>query len=172
VRLGGVVLEPNRVRAELVADGGHGEPLWLGFALHGGRVWAGVLEPGWLASANHEQRQTIRDALGGLYKRAYVDVVREQLAAVAGPAAVVRDDGLHVWGGPDLANETVYPLDGADILTAAVPDAPEIPADELLLKRREVPWVRWVEVWELDRAGKGHPEPLLPGWRFLPARPG
>jgi hypothetical protein len=170
VRLGDVVLEPNRVRAELLADGGHGEPLWVGFALHGGRVWAGVLQPGWLSSSNHEQRQTVRDVLGGLYKRAFVELVREQLAATVGPAVVVRGDGLHVWSGPAMADEAVYPFEGKDILTADRPQAPEFPADEVLLKRRDVPWGRWVEVWELDRAGKGHPEPLLPGWQFLPAR--
>jgi hypothetical protein len=34
-----------------------------------------------------------------------------------------------------------------------------------------ISWRRWIEVWELDRVGQGHPEPIALGMRLLPPAP-
>jgi hypothetical protein len=92
-----------------------------------------------------------RDALGGFYKLAGVDAVREQIASQLPPDAIYdsTERGLVVWSGPDQDGEAVYDL-------RVGPQA-----DALLYSATPIRWTDWVETWQRDFDGKGH-DPLLP----------
>jgi hypothetical protein len=124
------------------------------------------------------QRRALTTALAGLYKRAGVDLVRQQVEALLPPevsAYDVVDDGLVVWAGADFDAEAVYPLGGdadpvAPRTTAGsfpVP-LPALPAVPLLFREVEVTWAWWVQTWEGDQAGKLHPAAPAEGVRLLP----
>jgi hypothetical protein len=177
ITAGRVEASSNRVlielrRAECPEDG-----LWIAFEEQSGWLVAGIARPGWLPTLSDGQRLALADALAGLYKMAGVDLVREQICASFGPPAPSYDiaaAGLVVWPGTGFETETVYDLtDGPAILPRTTDGPPAAPlpildADRLLYRRIPVSWRRWVEAWERDRNGDGHPLRLVAGIRLLP----
>ena len=51
-------------------------------------------------------------------------------------------------------------------------DLPELDAERILFKRHLIPWQQWVEVWEQDQAGKGHPGEVVADIQLLPGDAG
>jgi hypothetical protein len=176
-----IVLSCNRIRVEL----GHGtfpnQSLWLAFEEHCGWLIASIAEPGWLKQLDAEPRQVLTSALAGLYKLAGVDLIREQLTAALSPhvpgyditdhCLVIREDHLN---GKMIAYDLREPY---DLLTPLhrngelVSRGPTLDAKELFFSRRPITWDQWVECWELDAEGKGHPRLLADGLPILPAEP-
>ena len=115
------------------------------------------------------------NALGGLYQRAGVDLVREQIEAALAAAFGERlydiaDEGLVVWPDEGYATELVYSLD-APRMTARVRGAPpakpppDLDRAAILFRAQPITWTSWVAAW-----GDAAPErvvrgaSLLPGW--------
>jgi hypothetical protein len=166
VRVGRVTLALNRVGVELFHAGFPDRPAWLEFEERARWLVGGVREPGWLGELTAEQRDVFATALAGLYKLAGVQLVREQLRANL-PAAADYDlvpEGLVVWPERRPGRALTYDLrEGGrrveprepDGLRA--PDGPVLDADRLVFARVPLLWRRWVEGWEKDQAGAGHP---------------
>jgi hypothetical protein len=169
IRCGDVLAGTNRIRIELCCPHPGEAPVQIDFEDHGGRLVAGVAQSGWLARLTPEQARTFADALAGFYKKAGVDLVREQLAAVLPPGATyaVDEKGLTVW--PDGDTSATYAPDGA-FLTPRPPleGLPSLPSEQVLFSATPIFWDDWVEVWEHDRAGKPHAPALVRGQRLLP----
>lgn len=165
VRLGEPVLGPNRI--VLVLEVGHGgEPIRAAIEERNGWVIGSVVEPGALRDTGPEARAAFADSLLGLYKRAGVHVVREQVAAVFGEQASDFDavpEGLLIPvadGTERLFDYEDGPeIDGADR---------RLPGERVVLSEQPVRWDDWVARWEADAAGKAPLEPLIPGWTLLP----
>jgi hypothetical protein len=177
VAVGTIEMATNRIRVALDCPGLSPEPLHLAFEEQSGWLLAGVRRAGWLRLLTPEQRATLRDALAGLYQKAGVQLVREQLASCLGadcPAYDLRADGLAVWPGQDYETEVLYDLGERPwasprvCVGQAAAAAPVLCADRLLFAERGIAWVAWSEAWERDQAGKGHELPLLPDLRLLP----
>jgi hypothetical protein len=164
--VGHVTLALNRVGVELIHGGLPERPLWLEFEERARWLVASVREPGWLEGLTAEERDVFLTALAGLYKRAGVELVRDQLQANL-PAAAGCDlttAGLVVWqdrrGGRSLTYDLreghrhLQPRE-ADGLRA--PEGPVLDADRLVFARLPLPWRQWVDAWEKDQAGAGHP---------------
>ncbi len=169
VQAGEILTGTNRLRIELRCPELGKAGVQLDFEEHGGWLVAAVGQPGWLLQLEPEQARAFTNALAGFYKLAGVDLVREQLAAVlpAGATFAVDEDGLTVW--PDREGKAVYDLDGS-VLQPQPPlvDLPGLTAAQVLFSANPIYWDDWIEVWEHDRAGKGHPVALVRGQRLLP----
>jgi hypothetical protein len=164
--LGAIRLSTNRIAATVCRPGAELDDLELRFEELEGCLVAGVHRPGWTAALEGEQRRALETALAGLYKKAGVDLVREQVEAVLGVApedyAVVAD-GIRLRDSKD--SERVWRLtDGP-----AAADLSGSPA-RLLYKRVPLTWADWVAGWE-DIPGAAKPVvpvallPVLPPWQ-------
>jgi hypothetical protein len=150
----------NRIRIELSCEPLPGESLLVDLEDHAGWLVAGIGRRGWLAALSAEQYEAWSAALAGFYKRAGVDVVREQVAALLPPATTftITETGLVVWLGD---SEVRYDLGEAEAL---VPVAVRGPASLPTLNRKDVlfsetglRWADWVETWERDRLAATQP---------------
>ncbi|HET9620207.1 MAG TPA: hypothetical protein VFP84_02490, partial [Kofleriaceae bacterium] len=155
--VGHVTVGSNRVQIEL-ACGALGAPARLAFELQSGWMVASVPQRGWLDRLADDQRCIFEIALAGFYKRAGVDLVREQIEQVlAGDAAPppydVSDEGLVVWPGQGYQTEGVYDL------RATYPsprmrgaawsgELPSLTGRRALYFREPLGWAVWTQVWE------------------------
>jgi hypothetical protein len=168
-----IVLSCNRIRIELRHADYPREPLWLAFAEHAGWLIGSVEEAGWLKHLTPEQRQVMTSALAGLYKLAGVDLVREQLDAVLMPSVPgydITDHQLVLWTGPRNGHGITYELtDRYDRLRPHrrngqdLTQLPALDARRLFFSRVPLTWEQWVECWQKDHEGKGHPHLLGDG---------
>ncbi|HEY3788732.1 MAG TPA: hypothetical protein VGL71_07750, partial [Urbifossiella sp.] len=112
LRVGEVVLGTNRIRLEIIP--GNGTPAaWLEWEDRSSWLVAGWASPGFLAHLPPEQARIFRNALAYLYKRAGVEVVREQMRAELPEAALefeIVSEGLLVWYGSRESDPLVYDL--------------------------------------------------------------
>jgi hypothetical protein len=172
-----VRLGTNRVEVHLASGATPGAPLVVRFEEQSGWLVAGIAQAGWLEALDYPAREAFGDALAGLYKRAGVDLVREQLAATLGGLPYdIADRGLLVWPEADYRLEVCYPLrphrtlraQGDGDPTGAAPRA--LAPESVLFSHHDLTWDGWVEVWRRDQRGEGHQPAALPGV-ILPPRP-
>jgi hypothetical protein len=153
---GQVLLGTNRIRLELTAAV-YAESAWLEWEDRSGWLVAGWAEPGFLTALTDDQTRVFGNALAYLYKRAGVDLVREQVRAALPKEAQHFDlcrDGLLVWyGGRDSAPLLYDIADPALQLRPRVPGerqptaGPVLDANRLMFDRTQITWSQWTEVW-------------------------
>jgi hypothetical protein len=166
--IGHPVLGPNRIVLPIEIGDGR-EPVRIALEEQAGWVIGSVDSEGGLADAGPERRAAFADALLGLYKRAGVHVVREQVAVAYGPQAFnfeARPEGLRV----PLPDGTQRFFDSEDGPELELPKA-RLPRS-LVLTDTDLAWADWVARWEADAAGKSPRDPLMPGWTVLPPAAG
>jgi hypothetical protein len=164
LRVGAIHIAINRIRIELA---GPASGIHVDFEEHGGWLLAGLAcwdaeQKTWLSHLTAEQGMAFRDALGGFYKLAGVEVVREQIQAQLLPHTlyVLTEKGLLVWSQAGPNDAVVY-----DLGTSPHKDV-------LLYSATPIRWDDWVQTWQRDHDGKGH-TPLLPlHVRLLPEQAG
>ena len=153
-----VALGANRVQIELAAPSVSAGRARIAFEQQSGWTVASVPERGWIDGLADDQRRILEVALAGFYKRAGVDLVREQVEHVlAGddepPPYDISDEGLIVWPGHGYETEAVYDL-RAPYPSATLRGAPwdgELPpltGRRALYDREVVSWAVWTTVWE------------------------
>lgn len=186
LRIGRVVLGSNRVAVEIHAEI-ISHPLRIVFEEQSGWLLAGIAQSGWSAMLEPALRRDLRAALIGLYKRAGVDMVREQLEDElrgvtpdeSHPRYDIADEGLLVWPGEDYSRELVFdltveegPITGVDRAStgeAFEGSAQSLDDSRVFLSRHPVARQEWAQVWRQD--AEAERAALLTGLRFLP-RPG
>ena len=102
--------------------------------------------------------------------------MREQVETWLGASRIgydIANEGLIVWPGQDYGEQVLYglqPWDGGEYEEDGRGPSGGIAGDasRLQLSRRPLPWRRWVEIWERDQAGGGHPEAAIAGLTVLP----
>ncbi len=159
--LGAIRLSTNRIAVAIGRPDTDLGDLELRFEELAGWLVAGVAQAGWSAALEGSQRQALETALAGLYKKAGVDLVREQVEAVLGTvrgAYTVTAEGIRLD-----SQEWVCLLTEESAATV-----PACPRERLLYKTMPLTWSAWVTAWE---AGQDQPEapsvvaglePLLP----------
>jgi hypothetical protein len=166
----------NALRVPIARKGSEAGPLVLSFEEQSGWLVATVSSSGWLEEVTGDERERVRNALVIVYKRAGVEIVREQVVAAlpeGRPPWDIADEGLVVWPGRHWESEIVYPIDGASLLApvAVVGRVPEgmgsVPAEALLFSESPLRFRDWVAAWEDGAAGA--PPQLLPRVRVLPS---
>jgi hypothetical protein len=175
-----VTLGTNRIRVELVLDGGP-NPLWLEWEDRSGWLVAGCEQPGFAAKLPPESREVFENALAYLYKRAGVDLIREQIRACLTKEAVHFDiaaRGLLVWYGPRDSTPVLYdPDDPVEELHPRNPidrhiiPGPTLEASRLVFGRLELTWRQWLAVWH-PHDDKHSPRFGPPEWELSLLPPG
>ena len=159
---GHVYLATNRVRFEIRHPGHLGRAVQIEIQHHHGWLVAGLRDAGWLDSLEPEQLEVFIACLAGFYKRADVDMVREQLLhTLPAPAAQLEFTSDALLARRDLHSEaTVFPL--RDAL-----GFPQVfgRLHGMVFARNPLPWDDWVKFWEADRDGEARPPlPGVGGW--------
>jgi hypothetical protein len=156
LRVGEVVLGTNRIGVELVPESGDAAA-WLEWEDRSSWLTAGWDDAGFIPHLTAEQTRVFENALTYLYKRAGVEVVREQVRAELPANAVHFDigpDGLLVWYDSREAEPLLYDLgDPVNELVPRIPgqrlptQGPVLNARMLIFDRLTLSWPEWTEVW-------------------------
>jgi hypothetical protein len=180
VRLERVRLSTNSVRLALECPAFGGNPLQIALEAESGWLLAGVYDPGWIGRLQSHQRLVLMTAIIGLYKSAGVELVRQQIESELPPPAPWYDvsaEGLVVWPDREGDVEVLYDLSEEQwIAPQAVRGLsrrrmPTIDRQRLIFSAVSVAWWRWVEAWNQDIAGQGHPHDGVVAVCVLPPGP-
>jgi hypothetical protein len=152
----------NRVRVGIACHAAGPDVAWIHFEEQSGLLVAGLATVGFITTLDEGPRATLEIALAGLYKRAGVDIVREQVESLLGPATPydIAAEGLVVWPGTGYETEVVYDLSGAGMLQGSVRGVPlavaprALDASRLLFNRQEILWTVWVDAFREDAVGE------------------
>jgi hypothetical protein len=156
LRVGKVILGTNRISIEIVPESG--EPAaWLEWEDRWSWLVARWADPGFLMDLEPEPARVFQNALAYLYKRAGVEVVREQVKAELPKEAVHFDigpDGLLVWYGSRESDPLLYDLgDPVRELRPRIPGqrqpthGPALDAKRLIIDRSQLTWPQWMAAW-------------------------
>ena len=157
--VGNVRLGTNRIRVELHLTGAE-KPAVLEWEDRSGWLVVGWAEPRWVTGLGDGPARAFENALAYLYKRAGVDLVREQVRAALPPSAVRFDvvpAGLLVWYGIGNDPPVLYDLSrgtidlrprSADGLKPAA--GPTLAADTVAFGRVKLTWPGWLGVWPAE----------------------
>ena len=113
----------------------------------------------------------------GFTRRPGVDLVRQQIESEFPPPVPPYDvsaEGLVVWPDEKEDVEVLYDLhEGPWIAPQAVRGLarrrlPTVERQRILFSEVPVAWQRWVEAWNQDLAGQGHPRDPVAPVRVLP----
>ncbi len=148
----------NRLKIELALaarpeDGSPPAPVTFAIEEQSGRLLAGLLTHGFLEELEPAERRAFSDALAGLYARAGIALVREQVSAALGGAPFyVSSEGLVAWPDGSYVTEVVYPLDDkrdelVPILRAGSAPAKRLRARDVLFAAQALSYADWVRAW-------------------------
>lgn len=166
----GVELSSNRIRVRLRAPALSRECCELRFEEQSAMVVATMAEAGFveeLVRTSPDEARLFENALAGLYQRAEVALVREQIEAELGAdvAYDIADGALIVWPGEGYRTELVYRLDrgGPTLRPEVSGDASPAPirtldARSLFFTDQALQWETWVSAW----SAAAHPEASIP----------
>ena len=150
LQLAGVEAGSNRVRIELACSAAGAERMIVAFDEQDGWLVASATDPGWRIDA--ERAAMLELALIGLFKVAGADLLRADIESSLGSLPYdVTDAGLVVW--LDDETEIFYDLNAEpEIVPRVVSGKPAteltpISSDNLIFRRRPVPWDEWVKAW-------------------------
>jgi len=146
----------NRIRLELACPAAGDANLELKFEEQAGWLLAHISRTGWLAQLSAPEKDVFTLALTGFYKKAGVDLLREDIEAYFGPERPydIAPAGLIVWPSKDYEAEVLYDLREAPVLHPRLLEGrpstpmPELKADELLFRNRPWSWQKWADVWQ------------------------
>ena len=150
----------NRIRIGVTCSDVSTDVAWLQFEEQSGSLVASVATAGFFDALPADQYATLEIALAGLYKRAGVDIVREQIESLLGPRAAydISEEGLVVWPGEGYATELVYDLESVGTTRGVVRGAPlngpppALDLERLLFSRQAILWTAWVDAFRDDHA--------------------
>jgi hypothetical protein len=158
IAAGSVTIGSNRAQIELVCPSRSPQAARIVFEHTTGWTVASVPQRGWIDRLDDVEHHIFETALAGFYKRAGVDLVREQLEQVlAGddepPPYDLPADSLIVWPGRGYQTEAVYDLRAPSPTPklSGEPWAGELPSlagRHALYFRELLGWASWTKVWE------------------------
>lgn len=176
-RLDAIHLGANSVRLSFGCLAFDVPPLQIAITARSGWLVANVTDPGWTGRLAPETRLALAAAMVGLYKSAGIHLVGQQIESEFPPPAPwydVSPEGLIVWPDRGLEVEVLYDLSETPwvapqaIRGLARRRLPIVERNRLMFSETIVSWQRWVEQWNQDIAGQGHPRdgvgavPVLP----------
>ena len=173
--VGTVSLGTNHIRIELLLEG-EADSLWLEWEDRSGWLVARCSEAGFVKALSPKATRVFENTLTYLYKRAGVDLIREQVQASLPREAIHFEfaaKGLLVWYGKRDASPLLYePNEPAEELRPRKPadrhlsPGPTLQAIRLVFGRLELTWNQWLTVWSTP-AGKEPPRFGPAGWDLV-----
>lgn len=157
MRVEQVATATNRIEIEVDNGQFSAGPLSLTFEDNSGWLVATVRNPGWLAEVDPDSRERVNTALAGFYKRAGVDLVRENFQErFPRPELQTRfqEDGALVFTGENPRRGAVYKLRTSARMLAPLlqPEArpgdwPVVEREALVFADCPITWDEWVRAW-------------------------
>lgn len=180
VDIEGIELSSNRIRVRLCCRALSLEPCELRFEEQSGMVVASLAQLGFLAelaARSSEAAVLFENALAGLYQRAEVELVREQLEVELGTRAAydIADQALIVWPDDAYRTELVYRLGGTG--TTIAPEVHGAPSTRplrvldtrhLFFREQSIGWLAWVSAWSAAAHADAPIPRLVRGTPLLP----
>ena len=166
IKLERVRLGTNSMRLWFACPAFTDGPVQIAIAAQSGWLLAGVANPGWLGRLLPQQRQVLVTAIVGLYKSAGIDLVHEQIESEFPPPVPWYDvsaEGLIVgptnrgrWKSSTIFRTNNGSLPGrfAGCRGGGCPPSSASGSSSAPLP---LTWRHWVEAWNQDLAGQGHP---------------
>ena len=157
-----VAIGSNTIRLAIACPSVAPEPATLRIELQSGWLVA-TLDPGWIRALDERRRQIAENALAGFYKRAGIDIVREQLEdalrAMDAPPYDLDGDHLIVWPGRGFETEVIYSLRSRRMrhhVRGAPPPSEPVPLrpQNVLFARQPVYWSVWATSWKYVERGE------------------
>jgi hypothetical protein len=151
VTTGTVSLSTNRIRVELEHLDHPALPVEIEIEHHRGWLVAGIATNGWLEALPSERLQVFTACLAYLYKRADIDLVREQIkSGVSGSYSTwqLTETELVGWASADGTPWRLPLRDDPDTGT------PSPERDTLIFARTPITWDQWDETWKKDHLGE------------------
>jgi hypothetical protein len=155
-------LTPNRLLLPVTIES---QETVISLEERGGWVIASIPSLGVLKDLPALPRAAFADALTGLYKRAGVHLVREQVACMFGPQAYSFDaipEGLRI----PMSDGSERFFDHEDGIELKTPERVHS-SSQVIFSETPLTWADWAERWDADAAGKNPTEPLIAGWNLL-----
>ncbi len=168
VTIGRVRLASNSVRVELCCETLGADPMELLFEEQSGWLLACVPRVGWANELGDADRALLLDAISGFYRRAGVDLIREQIDHALGAKEMpydVAERGLVVWPDKQYKDEALYQIHRKGALrpsprsVARTYDLAVINREELVFSHTPIPRAAWEARWA---NGGQEATPLLP----------
>lgn len=175
---GEIHLSTNRILAELQCPDLGDDGLWLSLEEQAGWLVTDVQRAGWLDALEDPPRTALANAVAGFYAMAGVNLVREQVDAVADPLNAryeIHEDSLLLIPRQTPQNAVRYEL--SDWPTTLPQLAlswggltePTAEPKQLVFSYTTIPWRAWVEIWDLDRLQGGTRQHVLDNVALLPS---
>ncbi|MFO0427883.1 MAG: hypothetical protein ACK526_15050 [Planctomyces sp.] len=131
------------------------QPLQLLFQEQSGWAVAAIAEYGWVNFASAEQIRSLEHALEGFYRKAGVELVREQIERnyIGQREYDINATGLSIWADPAFEREitvdlhrrqTIRPSPHSDAIQAGLSS---IERDGLVFSESKTDWKEWEDLW-------------------------
>ncbi len=178
VRCGEIRLATNRIDVQFLR--GDAEPAWLTIEERGGWLIGGLRRRGWIDELGPDEKRVWEAALAGTYKRAAVDLVREQLDAGIGSRPNWYDisaAGIALYTNGSPSARVLYPLrrgrtsitpEGESVKDRS--DWPVLRREKIVFADTTITWVEWVAFWSSPHDQRPEPPGVLPGPEPLVSR--
>jgi hypothetical protein len=155
----GVTLATNAIRIEIQHGAHPDSPLHIAFSQRGGWLMGGLHGSAWMSSLTTVEKIEFGNALSGLYKRASVDLVREQVLAGL-PAGFTtfelepdrlaihspEGDGRWLWYDLTRLDDRLR----AENVDGTRASGPALDAGRLVFRRVELTLAEWEDAWRPD----------------------
>jgi len=177
LRLDNVRLGVNSIRLAFGCCDHNGPVLNVAWQVESGWLTASAASPFWTPGLSSAQRAVLTAALIGLYHKAGVELVRQQIENQFAPLApdyALTPEGLVVWPDAQWEIESFYDLrEESWIAPQAVrglsrQTLPTLARDQLFMGESPIAWDRWIAGWQRDDDGPQGPLNPLASMRVLP----
>jgi hypothetical protein len=157
----------NSIQVHLACDRLSDQTLLMLFQEQSGWVVATISETGWLRYASAEQVRSLENALEGFYRRAGVELVREQLEQrlIGHHSYDINTRGLDIWPNGQFNRElhvdlnrrhTLRPMPAAE---AALYELYPCDKELVVFSESFTEWAEWEKLWEPAKSSSGIPLP-------------
>lgn len=165
LKCGRIHAASNSIQVQIECEKLSDQVLVLLFQEQSGWAAATISDPGWLRFASAEQLRCVEHALEGFYRKAGVELVREQLESrlVGRNCYDINSTGLAIWPDRHFRTELTVDLHRQHIIrpTPAAEAAQfgilPVDKDQVVFADSFTEWRAWEELWEPGRSGSGVP---------------
>ena len=156
LRCGRIHAATNSLQICIECDRLSDRPLQIIFQEQSGWTVAGILNPGWLSFASGQQIRSLENALDGFYRKAGIELVREQIQSglTMSHEYDINSHGLTIWPSQTFDSEVIVDLHRRHQLRpqpaneAAKAGLHPTDRSRVLFGDSETSWAAWEQLWQ------------------------
>jgi hypothetical protein len=164
LRCGHIHAASNSLQINIECDRLSDQPVQMVFQEQSGWIVASIGGPGWLPFASGQQLRSLENALEGFYRKAGIDLVREQIEEnfVHSWLYDINSYGLVIWPERNFLREItvdltrLYQLRPQPASEALSMNLYPVDRGKVVFADSQTPWVIWEELWQPPDAAAGN----------------